>query len=245
MRELERRQYASRRGIFIAVSQMVQNHMQHYYKVEPNRQRLVYNGIANNLFSKEDRTVHRIQIRKKLGLGEEVLFLFAGHNPRLKGIRTALKAIALLKRDHPRIHLAAIGRGEVEIYKNMVKQWGIKEQVTFCGFVDDSRPYYMAADVLVHPTFYDACSLVVMEAWASGLPVITTQFNGAAELMIPGRQGVLLEDPKNADELAHQMKLLLDASLRLKMGEEARSLGSACSMENNFKEIEKIYKEIS
>lgn len=244
MRELESRQYASRRGIFIAVSQMVQNHMQYYYNVEPSRQRLVYNGIDVNLFSKKNRTVHRMHIRQKLGLGEKVLFLFAGHNPRLKGIRTALKAMALLKRDHPRAHLVVVGRGEVEIYKKMIEQWGIKEQVTFYGFVGDSMPYYMAADVLVHPTFYDACSLVVMEAWASGLPVITTKYNGAAELMTPGKQGLLLRDPKNAYELANQMKLFLDSSVRSRMGEEAEALGSHCSIKNNFKAIEKIYREV-
>ena len=245
MRELEKRQYASSRGIFIAVSRMVQNHMQGYYKVDSNRVRLVYNGVDIRRFSEKDRAVHRIQIRKKLGLGEEVLFLLAEHNPRLKGIRTALKAVALLKKDHSNIHLALIGRGEAEIYKKMAKRWGITEQVTFCGFVDETMPYYLAADILVHPTFYDACSLVVLEAWASGLPVITTRFNGAGELMTPGIHGFLMEDPSDAEELARRMKLFLNASIRLNLGEEARSLGSTCSTEKNFKAIEKIYKEIS
>ena len=43
-------------------------------------------------------------------------------------------------------------------------------------------PYYAAADLYVHPTFYDPCSLVVLEAAACGLPIITSRYNGAAEL---------------------------------------------------------------
>jgi len=63
--------------------------------------------------------------------------------------------------------------------------------------------------------------------------------------MTPGIHGFLMEDPSDAAELAMRMKLFLDASIRLNLGEEARSLGSKCSTEKNFKAIEKIYKEIS
>ena len=47
----------------------------------------------------------------------------------------------------------------------------------------EMRNAYFAADFLVHPTFYDPCSLVVLEALACGLPVITTRANGASELL--------------------------------------------------------------
>jgi len=103
----------------------------------------------------------------------------------------------------------------------------------------------MAADVLIHPTFYDTCSLVVLEAWASGLPVITTRFNGAGELMTPGIHGFLIENPNDDEALAMEMRSLLDDSLRSNMAEKAYALGLSQSAEKNFQGIEKIYKEIS
>ena len=63
------------------------------------------------------------------------------------------------------------------------------------GAIDDPVPYYAAADVFVLPTFYDPCSLSVSEAAASGLPSVTTRFNGAAELLTEGVDGSVISDP--------------------------------------------------
>jgi UDP-glucose:(heptosyl)LPS alpha-1,3-glucosyltransferase len=57
---------------------------------------------------------------------------------------------------------------------------GLEERFVFAGPVRDMDLIYPACDALVHPTYYDACSLVVLEALASGLPVITTTANGAS-----------------------------------------------------------------
>ena len=60
----------------------------------------------------------------------------------------------------------------------LARSLGIAERVRFAGHCPDMRNAYFAADFLVHPTFYDPCSLVVLEALACGLPVITTACNG-------------------------------------------------------------------
>ena len=76
------------------------------------------------------------------------------------------------------------------------------------------RNCYFAADFFVHPTFYDPCSLVVLEALACGLPVITTRYNGAAEVLHPPREGFVIDDPHDLDQLAGAMKQLLDPARR-------------------------------
>ena len=70
------------------------------------------------------------------------------------------------------------------------------------GPIDNPVPYYAAADVFVLPTFYDPCSLSVSEAAASGLPSVTTRFNGAAELLTEGVDGFVISDPADDAELA-------------------------------------------
>jgi UDP-glucose:(heptosyl)LPS alpha-1,3-glucosyltransferase len=62
----------------------------------------------------------------------------------------------------------------------------------------------------VHPTFADHCSLAVLEALASGLPVVTTRRNGAAERMESGRHGFILEDPRDIAALAAALLRLQD-----------------------------------
>ncbi len=104
-------------------------------------------------------------------------------------------------------------------------------------------PYYLAADFLVHPSFYDSCSLVLLEAAACGLPVIASLENGAAELLTEGVEGFLLNDPGDAATLFERMRLMLVEPLRKKMGRAARELASQHTLDRNFEEILAIYRQ--
>ena len=228
----------------VAVSGLVASHLRCLYRVDPGRMKIIHNGVDVRRFSSELRDRYRNRLRQEFGLNNEVLFLFAAHNFRLKGLITAIKALALLHRNHAPVHLAVIGREPAGEFKKIAGRLGVGAGLTFCGPVRDPAPYFLAADALVHPTYYDACNLAVQEAWASGLPVITTRFNGASELMSPGRQGYIMDDPQDYHDLAGKMELLLEAPLRLTMSEEARALGSSRTLEKNFLEIEKLYRDI-
>lgn len=224
LRTLEQRQLALRGAIIITVSQMVQTHLQRFHKVPPSRMRLIYSGVNTLRFSPEHRAAYPAPIRSELGLDREILFLLVAHNFRLKGVDTPLRAMHLMAAAGHPVHLAVIGRGAIDAYKHMAARLGVGELVTFCGPVDDPRPYYAAADAYVHPTFYNPCSLTLLEAWASGLPVITSRFNGAAELMTHGAHGFVNQSPRDARELAGKMELLLSQSLRMKIAASARLL---------------------
>src|SRR5439155_7596627 len=79
-------------------------------------------------------------------------------------------------------------------------------RVSFAGAVADPRPFYRDADFFVLPTKHDPCSLVVLEALAMGLPVISTKFNGACEIMTDGVHGYVLDDPADVNALAAAMR---------------------------------------
>jgi len=240
---LEERQFGPGPGIVIAASRLVQVDLQRRYDLDPDRIRLVYNGIGLPRMAGLDAQLCRANLRRSLGLHEEVLFLFAGNNFRLKGLGPSLEALSHLKRASRSCHLAVIGRGPREEYQAKARRLGVFDRVSFHGFVHDVRPFFLGSDAFVLPTFHDACSLAVGEAWACGLPVITTRFNGAAELMTSGIQGWVLDDPRDAEELARRMESLLDRGLRDKMSAAARELGSGQSLERNFVRIEEILRE--
>ena len=105
-------------------------------------------------------------------------------------------------------------------------------------------PFYAAADAFVLPTFYDPCSLSVAEAAASGLPSVTTRFNGAAELLTDGIDGYVVADPADDAVLAERLRKLMDADTRRHMGEAARELALTRSLDRNCDELVAIYHEI-
>jgi UDP-glucose:(heptosyl)LPS alpha-1,3-glucosyltransferase len=77
---------------------------------------------------------------------------------------------------------------------------------------------------LIHPTFYDHCSLVTLEALACGCPVITTAQNGAAELITHGREGLVIKDPREVAELSAAMCSLSECRTRAAMRTAALEL---------------------
>jgi UDP-glucose:(heptosyl)LPS alpha-1,3-glucosyltransferase len=84
--------------------------------------------------------------------------------------------------------------------------------------------FFAAADVFVFPTVYDPYGLVISEAMASGLPVITSQSAGAAELIASGENGLLTDRPWDVDGIAaHLVSLRDDAGLRSRLGNAART----------------------
>jgi UDP-glucose:(heptosyl)LPS alpha-1,3-glucosyltransferase len=120
---------------------------------------------------------------------------------------------------------------------------GCADRFRFPGAMDDVAAAYAASDVYVQPTWYDPCSLVVLEAMACGRPVITTRFNGASELMEDGCEGLILDSPAQVDRLAEAMTHLLDPDRRAAMGRAARKTAEQYSLERNFREMMAVFEQ--
>ncbi len=155
---------------------------------------------------------------------EKLRLLFVGHNFRLKGLHCLLRALSSAERRGLRADLTVAGGGVNREFKALAGSLGLA--VHFRGAVSDGEmdELYRRSDALIHPTFADHCSLVVLEALASGLPVITTGLNGAAELMESDRQGFILEDPRDINALAAALLRLQDREKLDEMREAAVAL---------------------
>lgn len=238
--DLERRQFALAPGKrFIAVSKMIAGHMQKYYGVPEERIHVVYNGVDVDRFYPAS-TPERRSARLRLGLpAEERVILLVAHNFRLKGVPTAIRALARLWRGKERAALLVVGGDEPSGYRRLAERLGCQAAVAFVGSQSDPLTCFHAADVLVHPTYYDPCSLVVLEALACGLPVVTTQCNGAAELITAGAEGYALADPSDAAGLAEYLKRCL--AQRSVMTAAARTLAERSILQRNAQEICALY----
>ena len=172
------------------------------------------------------------------------MFLIVAHNFKLKGVPTLLRALRDWRRRGLAARLLVVGGKHSRRYRWSTWSQGLGPLVTFTGAVDDPVPYYAASDVYVQPTFYDPCSLVVLEALGCGLPVITTRLNGAGELVTEGKEGYLLGDPADAHELLSRMEMFFDTRLRTRMAAAARELAEKHSFERNVTQVLDIYEEI-
>jgi UDP-glucose:(heptosyl)LPS alpha-1,3-glucosyltransferase len=204
----------------------------------------VMNGTDTAYFDPEALYSLRAAARQAIGIGDEVLFLTVAHNPPLKGVDTAFRALSQLVHQGLPVHLAFAG-AEGVAWRRLAATLGIERRVTFHGLVGDMRPVYAAADVLVHPTRWDACSLVVLEALARGLPVITTRRNGAVAAIRDGESGLVLEAVENPDRLAELMRTICDPAVRSELAANARRAVLAHDIRANYQAIEALLYEVS
>jgi UDP-glucose:(heptosyl)LPS alpha-1,3-glucosyltransferase len=240
---LERNQYRGRRPLIVAISEMVRGHFQRYYGIDPHDLRVVRIATDPSRFQEHDRPRRRLEWRQKWGLGPgNVVALFAGINYRLKGLEPLLYAVRRLPAPAP-FRLLVAGDPDPAPFERLARRLGVADRVRFLGYCTDMRNCYFAADFFVHPTFYDPCSHVVLEAMACGLPVITSRHNGASELMSPPREGFLLDDPHDHDELARLMAEMLDPARRAACAEAARRAMSRWTFEHHYRQMLAVFAE--
>ena len=190
-------------------------------------------------------------IRARLGLSKKhKVVLFVGQlsrSLRFKGVEQLIEACKTLTSRHPDIRLLIVGGGDLlpEI-QNFTKKIGADRCTIFAGFVSqDELPYYYSScDIFVLPSLGDSLGLVVLEAMASGKPVIVTDIPGVRETVIDGRTGLTVPSG-DSKSLKEAISLLLEnEELRKDIAKNALSSVRTRSWENVAKEVLNVYDEV-
>ena len=240
---LESKQFRSDPGgpQIIANSRMVRDHILAYYRVPDERIHVIYNGVDTARFSPDNRDRFRTETRRQWGVrAADIVLLFAANNFQLKGLRPLIRAAAKLGGAHGQLRIIVMGRDRPAPYRALARRLGCAERVSFIGPLHEPEQAYAAADLSVHPTFYDPCANVTLEALASGLPVVTSTSNGAGELITPEVEGLVI-DAENIEELAAAIRTFLDPHRREAAGRAARQLAEQHGMERHLKEVLAVY----
>ena len=158
--------------------------------------------------------------------------LFIGRLAAVKGVRLLLEAVATLRARHPGLTLTLVGDGpDRSGLEARAQALGLGDAVTFTGYLGEAGVAEVLArsDMLVLPSFAEGVPVVLMEAMASGLPVVATRVGGVAELVEDGVSGLLVP-PGDAGVLAGAMdRLLADPDLCRRFG----AAGSAAVRERH------------
>jgi UDP-glucose:(heptosyl)LPS alpha-1,3-glucosyltransferase len=182
----------------VTISELDKNLVQRYYGVSPERIRVIYNGVDQDVFSPDVRQRRGI-VRENLGLGEDVTcYIFPAMDFRRKGLEVLLNVLSMLNFPW---ELVVAGQDRDASFRKQASRLGIASKVHFLGRRKDIQDLYGASDLMVLPTTYDPFGNVHLEALACGLPVLTTAQAGGAEVVRPGQTGYVIKNGNNVDEL--------------------------------------------
>lgn len=191
-----------------ALSNYVVEQLKKHYGTDPQRIRLILNGVATGR-PPDRRAVQRIRARlvQRLALAETdnpLLLLFAAHNFRLKGLDPLIRALAVARNMAAERSpcLIVLGAGKSDRYRRRARRLGVERRIAFLGPAENVQDALSISDVGVLPTFYDPSSRFILEALAAGKPVITTAFNGAADHFTNNRHGIVVNSPNDTQALA-------------------------------------------
>jgi glycosyltransferase involved in cell wall biosynthesis len=209
--------------IVVAVSEQVKQELM-AIGIASNKIRVISNGVDLQEFYPQRKTpLDQTSLqRSQLGLPNQVpLALFVG-DIRLnrKNLDTVLLALTQVSE----LHLAVVGNTEGSPYPKLTKTLNISDRVHFLGYRKDVAALMRSTDLFVFPSRYEPFGMVVLEAMAAGIPVITAKTVGAAEVVTPDC-GVVISNPEDDEALAkHLQQLVNQPNLRVQMGRAGRAI---------------------
>lgn len=225
----------------IANSGMVRDDIIRHYGVSPEKIRVVYNGLDPAYFEFGRREEYRTTLAREFSLNSELRMLYVGSGFERKGVPALLQAAARL--DLP-FRLFVVGKGNLRRFQRMAERLGIADRVIFTGPRRDVAAFYLGTDLFVFPTLYDPFSNATLEAMLCGLPVVTTSFNGVAELVENGVNGWVVPDPLDVEGVSAAIMRLATSPDLAGMGAEARKTALGLTMERNTSETLRVIEEL-
>jgi len=201
--------------------------------------RVIGNGIERARFANVSHDV-RARARHELDLPDAAaVATFVGGDWERKGLSKAIEALT----SAPAWRLVVVGDGDRRRYERFAEDLGVRQRVRFAGPRVDVERMYAAADAFVFPSDYEAAPLVTYEAAASGLPLLVSRMNGAADLVVPGLNGWFVESAAEIGSYLNQLSS--DSQLRARMGEAARAASESHTQERMVAAYAALYRELN
>jgi glycosyltransferase involved in cell wall biosynthesis len=207
---------------------------------------VIPNGVDPELFRNVPPGT-REELRSSLGLGERFLWLAVGRFEIAKDYPNMLRAFARVHRTHPDAVLLLVGRGSLqEETEALVRELALDESVRFLGVRNDVPALANAADGYVMSSAWEGMPMVLLEAAAAGLPIVTTRVGGNEEVVLDGQTG-FLPPPRDDAALASAMLRLMELSEaeRRAMGERGREhLRTNFALRRVVERWEGVYRDV-
>jgi phosphatidylinositol alpha-mannosyltransferase len=218
----------------IAVSKSCIESLSHYFKM---RARIIPNGVDINQFSPD------IPRLKKYD-DDKLNLLFLGRFDPRNGLTFMLKAFEIIKSHYAKVRLIVVGDGSLSFYYKGRMPKSISQDVCFEGLAKDKRPgYYASCDIFCSPVTKASFGVTLLEAMASGKPIVATENVGYKDLL--SQHESFLVSPNDPNAFAEAvLRLLNDKQFRKEMGLNGRKKALAYSWDKIVRDINEYYQEI-
>jgi UDP-glucose:(heptosyl)LPS alpha-1,3-glucosyltransferase len=236
---LERRQYApgGYRKILTVSARTRDEILGTYPRVPPDDVAIVRYGVDVDRFHPRRRAAEGAAVRRELGIAlEQPVVLCVGTGFRRKGVDHLL---AIWSRDPPAGAALVVAGNDRHLAAYRRRARDARGLVVFIGPRADVERLYAAADLFTLPSMFDAFGMVVLEALASGLPVVASRDIGAAEVLTGALAELVVDDPADEDALAARLARGLDPGARATFAAAARAAGEAASLARSVEAIER------
>ena len=177
----------------------------------------------------------------------KIIFLFASRILKDKGILELIKASKELNKITKNFELFIAGNVDSQnpssVSHEEIKSWEALDYLKYMGHVNNINDLYKKIHVAILPSYREGLPKGLLEAAACGKPIITTDVAGCRDVVINGKNGILV-NPKNSDELFLAMKKMVqNKKIRLSMGKEGRKfVKKNFLLENTVKNLNHLYK---
>lgn len=184
-------------------------------------------------------------IRGRLGLPDEaIVFGFVGRLSAQKAPERLIAAFTKLAANVPSARLLMVGHGELEqAIRLQLETANLADRVTITADITGAE-VMQALDVLVMPSRYEAMSYVMLEAAASGLPIIVTDVGGARNVVTPDENGIIVANNDAPSSLAKAMETLADKAIRARFAGNAAVRRHSFSLEVMVDQTLAVYREV-
>lgn len=203
-----------------------------------------FGGVIHNAAPVIIKKYSREVFRNELQVNEDdILLIYTGRIIEDKGIAVLLQAMTGLGRN---VKLVLVGDGNIEQFKSVSQNLGIASRTFFLGQRDDVLQILAGCDIFVFPTLHENLSNSLLEACASGLPIIATDVGGNPEVVSDGVEGYIIP-PNDSEALAKAVqKMAGNRECMTKMGEAAKHrMRTEFSQENIYHEIDLLFSSIA
>jgi glycosyltransferase involved in cell wall biosynthesis len=207
--------------LIVTISNYSFEKIQEYYGIKKSKVRIIPNGVDVEKFKPKDTQV----MRQQFGLDKEPCVLFVGSLIPRKGLNVLVEAAKKIVKEKAETKFLIVGDGPLKNQLSIsLESANLTGNFKFLGNLeeDELSAVYNCADVFVLPSIQEGQGIVLLEAEASGKPVVAFDAGGVNESMLNGETGLLVKR-KSDEELADALlKLLDDRNLREKMGVNGR-----------------------
>jgi glycosyltransferase involved in cell wall biosynthesis len=230
------KQYQKTNTTFIAISKDVESFfLQNLDKKLCNNIVLLNNGIDTSRF--------RNDIERKVAKGDKIKIISVGNLVPKKNHRFLIDIAVELKQRNCVFSIDILGYGilQVELEK-YAKEKEVSDFIMYRGNVKNVEDYLKEANLYVHPANYEPLGLVIIEAMASGLPVICLDGKGNRDLMVQGKNGYIFQE-QNAEMFTEQIIELMNDSEKYKeISSFAKEFSLQFDIKNYCEKLVEIYQ---